>query len=111
MIINKTKNKVLINDTKFANSFLEKSVGLMFKRKIDYGLVFLFNIEKKLSFHTLFMNFPIDFLFLDKNHQVLKIVKNVKPWNFHISGKAKYVIELSAGKSSNTSVGDRISFK
>lgn len=61
--------------------------------------------------HTFFMRFAIDILFLDGKKQVTKIVRNVKPWRWCVSGRAKYIIELSAGNSLNTSVGDRISFK
>ncbi len=111
MIRNTTKNKVLANKAVFARSMFEKMIGLMFKSKINYGLVFIFNIEKKVNFHTCFMNFPIDFIFLSEKMKVLKTVHNVKPFRMNIFGVGKYVVELKAGDSLNTSVGDTISFK
>lgn len=111
MIRNISKDKVLINRIKFANSILENIFGLMFKSSINYGLVFNFNIENKHHIHTYFMKFPIDVLFVDSKFNVSKIYHNVKPWRFDVFGRGKYVIELPAGKSLNTQVGDKISFK
>ncbi len=111
MIRNISKNKVLAERVKFAKGLFRQTFGLMFKSKIDYGLLFNFNIENKHYFHTCFMRFPIDILFLDSKKRVLKVMKNVKPWGFNICGKGKYVIELPAGKSFNTQIGDKISFK
>ena len=57
------------------------------------------------------MKEPIDILFLDSTNKVLNVMKSVKPWRFDISGEGKYIIELPAGKSFNTQIGDKISFK
>jgi hypothetical protein len=114
MIKNITKNKVLAKEAVFVKSIFFHTFGLMFKSKIEFkdkGMIFIFNIERNIAFHTFFMKFPIDILFLDATRRVRSIVRNVKPWNFWISGKGKYVIELPAGNSFNTTAGDRISFK
>ena len=111
MIRNPSKNKVLIKKAKFAKGLFRQMFGLMFKSKIDYGLVFTFYIENKHYIHTYFMRLPIDILFLDSKKIVLKIMKNVKPWKVNVYGRGKYVIELPAGKSFNTQIGDKISFK
>ncbi|MEK6886636.1 MAG: DUF192 domain-containing protein [Nanoarchaeota archaeon] len=111
MIRNISKNKVLIKKARLAKGMHHQILGLMFKSKISYGLVFSFYIENKHYLHTCFMKEPIDILFLDSNRRVLKVMRNVKPWRFDIFGKGKYVIELPAGKSFNTKIGDKISFK
>ena len=111
MIKNTSKNKVLSSKAKYAKSLFSKALGLMFKDEGDYGLVFNFYIENNKSVHTYFMKFPIDILFLDSNNKVTKIYKNVKPWRSNVFGKGKYVIELPAGKSFNTQIGDVIRFK
>ena len=111
MIRNMSKNKVLISKIKFARGVHRQILGLMFKSKIDHGLVFNFHIENNHCLHTYFMKVPIDILFLDSNRRVLKTMRNVKPWRFDIRGKGNYVIELPAGRLSDTKIGDKISFK
>ena len=111
MIQNITKNKVLAKRTILAKSMSLKTLGFMFRKKSDCGIVFIFNIEKKLSFHTFFMRFDLDFLFLDKNKYVISIVKGVRPWRLFVFGRGKYVVEVPAWMSQNTQIGDRISFK
>jgi hypothetical protein len=114
MIKNMSKDKVLAKEVELANSFLRKSIGLMLRSKSKFqnkSMLFNFYIENNKSFHTCFMRFPIDILFLNRKMNVTKIVRNVMPWTLNISGRAKYVVELEAGKSLNTEVGDKISFK
>ena len=112
MIKNISKNKALISKSKVVNSFFGKALGLMFKDEVDYSIVFNFYIENNTHYiHTYFMKFSIDILFLDSNCKVTKIYKNVKPWRYDIYGKGKYIIEFPAGKSFNTQIGDKISFK
>lgn len=111
MVKNTTRNKVLVRDYTSVNSVLGKTLGLMFKSKTDKGMLFNFNIENIHHIHTFFMRFSIDILFLDSSKIVTKIYKNAKPWRIHIHGKGKHVLELPSGKSFNTQIGDKISFK
>lgn len=50
------------------------------------------------AIHTFFMSYPIDVTFLDRHYQVVKVVKNVKPWSpFVWGGKtAAYVLEVAS---------------
>ncbi len=111
MIRNITKNFVLAKRTHLAPSMTLKTIGFMFRKKSDTGMVFIFNIENKWSFHTLFMRFHLDFIFLDKNKRVTSVVRNIRPWRFFVVGYGMYVVEVPAGMARNTSVGDTISFK
>lgn len=110
LIKNITKNKVLARKILASDSIIKKVFGLMFMKKHN-AMVFSFNIEKKRFFHTMFMNFDIDFLFLDSNKKITKILRKVKPWRLNISGNCRYVIELPSGESSAAEKGDVISFK
>ncbi len=110
MIKNITKNKVLAKNYVIKNSLFSQAIGLMFRKKQTNAL-FNFYIEKNWNITTFFMLFPIDILFLNKDKQVTKISRNVRPWKPKTRGYAKYVIELPAGKAFNTEKGDRISFK
>ncbi len=112
-IKNKTNNKLLAKEPKLCKNALSKALGLMFSRK-SKTLIFVLNREKIVSLHMLFVFFPIDVLFLDKNKKVVEIKQNFMPFTFYSpANKAKYVIELPSGtiKKTNTELGDTISFK
>jgi len=111
MIRNISKKKVLIERVKVAYGLHRQILGLMFKSKVDYGLIFKFHMENNHYLHMYFMKVPIDILFLDSKFRVSKIYRSVKPWRFDIYGKGKYVVELPTGKSFNTQINDKISFK
>jgi uncharacterized membrane protein (UPF0127 family) len=69
--------------------------GLLGRRRLgaDEGLL----LRPVGAIHTLFMLFPIDVVFLDRDYNVLKVVENVRPWRFAAARRAKAVIELPAG--------------
>jgi uncharacterized protein len=49
------------------------------------------------AIHTMFMRFPIDAVFLDREYSVVKVVENVRPWRFAGARGAKAVLELRKG--------------
>lgn len=67
----KIDNKIY--DIKLANNFLKKLIGLIFKKKINYGLI----IPKCNSIHTFFMKSNIDVIFYNNDNMILKIFINV----------------------------------
>jgi len=115
MIKNKTKNTVIAKTSKSCNNELTKATGLMFsKRNPNLGLIFPFNRDISISIHMLFVFYPIDLIYLDKNKKVIEIKENLKPWGFYKpKNKARYLIEVIAGKvkESKTKVNDIVIFK
>ena len=64
--------------------------------------------------HTLFMAYPIDVLFLNKEGKVVKIVEDLKPWVPYAGArKARSVIELPSGQAKKwgVNIGDAVSIK
>lgn len=60
-----------------------------------------------------FVFFPIDILFLDKNKKVIEMKKNFRPFSFYTpEKKARYILELPEGtiKKTRTEIGDKIRF-
>ncbi|HVS84134.1 MAG TPA: DUF192 domain-containing protein [Gaiellaceae bacterium] len=49
------------------------------------------------SIHMLFMRFPIDAVFCDRDLRVLKVARGLRPWRFAAARGAKVVVELAAG--------------
>jgi uncharacterized membrane protein (UPF0127 family) len=111
MLINKTKNKLLAKTPKTCISVLSKAVGLMFKK--PKTLIFIFEREKIIPLHMLFVFYPIDVLFVNQSKKVVETKKNFRPFTFYTpKHKAKFIIELPAKtiQKTNTKVGDTVKF-
>ena len=110
LIRNITKNRIIAGDARLCENILLKFVGLMFTKK-QKTLILAFNKEKIISLHMLFVFYPIDVLFLDKNKVVVDKNDNFKPFTFYKSKrKAKYAVEIVNGaiKKTKTGIGDKI---
>ena len=76
---------------KYADNYFKRLIGLMFKKDIDYGLLFILKYGS--SIHTCFMRFAIDVYFLDENKIIFDKV-TLKPWkHYNPSKKARYILE------------------
>lgn len=66
----------------YASTFLEKFVGLMFRKDFHGKMVFKFTRPCSFIVHTLFMKFGIHIQFFNNK----KLVKecNMKPWHFMV---------------------------
>ncbi len=92
-----------------ADRVWSRLVGLLGRRRLarDEGLL----LTPCTSIHTLFMFFPIDVLYLNREHVVVKAVSALRP--FRLSGclrSGHSTLELPAGtiEASGTQVGDRL---
>lgn len=112
MLINKSNSAKIISKVRLADSSWLRLKGLMFENEklFDYALVFAFPFESKVNatIHMLFVFFPIDVIFLDKNKKVVDIVKGLKPFTPSCSPKkpAKFLIELPEGKAAGIKEGN-----
>ena len=76
---------------RIAKTFKDRLLGLMFKKNINHGLLF----KDCKSIHTFFMMEKIDVVATDKNDNIIKKYKNVKPWRVLIAPKnTKNIYEL-----------------
>ncbi|MBR1871306.1 MAG: DUF192 domain-containing protein [Kiritimatiellae bacterium] len=82
---------------KVARTLCERMRGLIGSPPPPLGEGLL--IEKCNAIHTLFMQYPITAVFLDKRREVVKIVRDIKPWRLFVWGgwRARSVLELSIG--------------
>ena len=72
-----------------ARTFRERVLGLMFKKDLPDGDGLL--IERCNAIHTCFMRFPIDATFMDAEGNVVKVVRNIKPWRLCVLGGRRAV--------------------
>ena len=82
--------------------------GLLGRRRLseDEGLL----IRPAGSVHTLFMLFPIDVVFLDREDTVVKVVGGLRPWRLAAARRAKRTLELPAAAAARArlAVGERL---
>ena len=109
MIFNKTRKQPIIDEESICRSFISKATGLMFRKKPDYGLVFLFDKARKVSLTMYFVFFPIDVLFLDQQMRVVDMKKDFRPFtNYTPIADCNIVVELPTGLLGKTKIGDSI---
>lgn len=89
---------------------IKVAVGFMFNFFPRKAKVLVFAREQKISLHMLFVFFPLQAVFANKNKKVVD-VRLLKPFTFYTSPwKAKYVIELPMKFRVKTKLGDKIKF-
>jgi len=81
-----------------ADSFLTRFAGLMFRKKLPPATgLFLAPCN---SVHMCFMRFAIDVVYLDKEFNIIKVEKNLKPWiGLSMCSKAWATLEMTAGEA------------
>ena len=101
-------NKLLSKKSEICKTYLSKFKGLMFRfLKDDESLFFVFNKEKILSLHMLFVFYPIQISWLNSKLEVVD-VKKAYPFTPYISSKkqAKYILEMR--KFKDVKKGDKL---
>lgn len=111
--INIKKNgQEILWDVRVADSFLSRLSGLMLKEDLGgEGGLYLTPCSQ---IHTFMMRFEIDVIFLSSKHEVLHIVKNMKPCHVsHLVKGAAAVIEVASGFAERAGiiVGDKLDFE
>jgi uncharacterized membrane protein (UPF0127 family) len=112
IVRNTNRDTVLGEAIQVADTAVRRVKGLLGRECLEDGQGLLF--KSCSSLHTLFMRFPIDIVFMDKQGKVLKIRKGVKPFKFVAAPlRAYYALELptNAVAKSETKVGDRLTFE
>ena len=106
-IVNQTKGTVVAEQVGLAHSFWKRFKGLMLRGSLPENEALL--IEPSGSVHTAFMRFPIDVVFLSRDHEVVKVVPAIRPWRLAFS-KGHGALELPAGGAARAGVeaGDRL---
>jgi uncharacterized membrane protein (UPF0127 family) len=69
--------------------------GLLGRDGLEPGQGML--IDRAGSVHMLFMRFPIDVVFLDRDWQVVGVRHGLRPWRFAGARRAVAALELPAG--------------
>src|SRR2546421_7933973 len=90
-----------------AASPLARMKGLLGRDALEPGEGIL--LRPAGSIHMLFMRFPIDAIFCDRDLVVIDVARDLAPWKFAARRGARQVIEVAAGAAADVSAGDRLS--
>jgi uncharacterized membrane protein (UPF0127 family) len=108
IIIHEKSGQILGQRIKLANTFCSRLSGFMFRESIEpYDGLFL---VRNNSVHNCFVRFSLDIVFINKDNEIVKIIRNFHPWRFsRIYFRARHTIEFSAGTISDSIVvGDKL---
>jgi uncharacterized membrane protein (UPF0127 family) len=107
ILINEQSKAVVVGNLLVAVSTLDRMRGLLGCSSLPHGTGLL--IRPCRSIHMWFMRFPIDAAFLDSDLRVLKIARNLKPWQLGFAPKRTHcVLEMAAGELATISCDDRL---
>ncbi len=111
-VFNQTRGLPLITQGRVADTFWLRLRGLLGAKPLQEQQGLILVGEK--SIHTLFMSFPIDVVYVDKHHQVIRADANMVPYRLGpFVAQAAYVLEMPVGTiaATATQAGDRLNFE
>ncbi len=98
--------------TEAINSKLKQALGFMFQPKGDKGKLFIFDKERHVGIHMLFVFFPLVVVWLDSKKKVRQ-VKTMYPFASFASGRARYVLEIPSNSEilGRIKVGNKLTWR
>ena len=109
-IVNVTRQVLLADALEVADSGSHRRKGLLGRKCLSPGEgLWIVPCE---AVHTFGMQFPIDLVFLDRRHRIIKTRSNVRPSRLSACLTAKSVVELPSGtvRRTQTIRGDVVAF-
>lgn len=108
-VVHQKTNTVLGKNLVSATSFWRRLRGYMFYQSPRLHFDGLFFPQSR-SAHNCFVRFPIDVVFIDKNWEIVKILRGFRPWRFSgVYFNASHMLEFPAGTvESSVVVGDKL---
>ncbi len=111
---NLTRQTFVATELRVANTHLQRLMGLMGTPSTALQTGCALWIQPCHGVHTMFMRYPIDVVYLDSDHRVVKVEENVRPWRVTpVVVESATVLELPAHTVFNTGtkVGDVLEIK
>ncbi|MDO8340102.1 MAG: DUF192 domain-containing protein [Candidatus Burarchaeum sp.] len=115
-IYNRTRNEALADSAELADTFFSRARGLMFRRRIEKPLIFIFDEgqEKNMracAIHSLFVFFSFSAIYLDAKKRVVDVRVCGPFFSFMMPrSECAYLIEGEPGLTGKVGVGDVLEF-
>jgi uncharacterized membrane protein (UPF0127 family) len=95
-LVHPASGRVLASRLERPRTFVGRGLGLMFRRGLAPGQGMW--IAPCNGIHTFFMRFPIDAVFLDRGHRVVRVYPSLRSWRLvPLVLGARSVVELPGG--------------
>ncbi len=110
-IVNETRGIELAFAAEVADTAARRSKGLLGRDGLQPGgALWIVPCE---AVHTFWMRFPLDLVYLNKSHRIVKVRRNVGPWRISACLRAHSVIEFASGSvhDENACPGDLLSIQ
>jgi uncharacterized protein len=108
--VHEKSGSVLAESLEMPRTMFGRGLGLMFRRELEAGRGMW--ISPCSGIHMMFMNFPIDAVFLDRRERVKKVYRRLPRWYGVVWWEigAHSVLELPAGSTAGVDLqrGDQI---
>ena len=103
--------QVVFNRVRYASSIGAKSVGLMFRRRVHYVLLFELG-STRCIITNLFVFQTIDLVFLNQKKQVLEIRRRFRPFTPYYTPPrgSCYLLEVPTNQAYDLNQGDQLAF-
>jgi uncharacterized membrane protein (UPF0127 family) len=108
VVRNHTRGTLLADSADVADTSEKRRTGLLKHSRLEPGQgLWIVPCE---SVHSFFMKFPIDLVYLDRGHKVLKVRHRMAPWRVSACLAAHSILELPAGtvQATGTQAGDQM---
>ena len=105
-----TTGETIASELDYAQGVVSRTRGLMMRSGLPAGGGLA--IHPCSSIHMMWMRFPIDAVFYDKEMRVTKVARGVRKWTgMAFGGKgAKGVVELPVGAAATVEAGHQLEF-
>ena len=105
-LINARTGASIASLVEFACTRADRRRGLLGRDALDVSAAMI--LAPCAAVHTIFMRFPIDVVFVDRDGCVRSIVRNLQPWRIAASPRAYAAVELLGGVERDLIRGDRL---
>ena len=108
LLVNARSEETIASNVGLALTRAERRHGLLGQDSLDLSAALV--LSPCWSIHTMFMRFPIDVVFVDRDGRAMRIVKELAPWSIAVAPRAHAAIELSAGtvRARDVRIGDEL---
>ena len=108
VLINTRTNEAIASDVALAATRSSRRRGLLGHSGLSPAAALV--LSPCWAVHTMFMRFAIDLIFVDRDGQAVRIVRELSPWRMAAAPGARSTIELASGilKFRDIRIGDRL---